>query len=414
MIRVEAGDCIEVMRSIEAGSIDAVVTDPPYGLEFMGKDWDKLDAGLPQEAVWKGRRGRGGSNIGDDDATPGSRHRVSLGGGRSGFKRCAICGKRAFSGSPCQCPEPQWVVEYPEGPPSGAVRMQRWHEQWAREALRVLRPGGYLLAFGAPRTYHRLACAIEEAGFTVQDCIMWLFGTGYPKGREHLKPAYEPIVVAYKPGGARTLQIDECRVGAEITVTHRRGGSGANGVYGRDDRIFDRENPVGRWPANICHDGSAEVLAGFPQAKAGGNITTNRRTTKTNGIYGAFPGENDRWLSHGDDGSAARFFYTAKAGAEDRWGSRHPTVKPVDLMRWLVPLVSPPGGLVLDPFAGSGTTGVAALATGRSAILIEREAEYLDDIRERLAHYAGDGRHSLAAKGRKSAPRGTAPLFDDR
>lgn len=104
---------------------------------------------------------------------------------------------------------------------------------------------------------------------------------------------------------------------------------------------------------------------------------------------------------HNDSGTASRFFYTAKADAHDRWGSKHPTVKPIDLMRWLVRLVTPPGGTVLDPFAGSGTTGVACLAEGFDSILIEREAEYLDDIRERLAFYAGEGRHSLAAKGRK-------------
>jgi DNA modification methylase len=98
--------------------------------------------------------------------------------------------------------------------------------------------------------------------------------------------------------------------------------------------------------------------------------------------------------------SAARFFYCAKAGPEDRWGSRHPTVKPVELMKWLVQLVTPSGGTLLDPFAGSGTTGVAALATGRTAILIEQDESYIADIRDRIAHSEGAGRHSLAAKAR--------------
>ena len=178
--QVIGADCVEAMRAMPEASVDAVVCDPPYGLEFMGKDWDRLDAGLPQEERWKGRR-TGSASIGDDDSKPASRHHVALGMKRHGFKRCTTCGKRAFSGSPCECDEPEWMIEYADGPPTSAIAMQRWHEAWAREALRVLKPGGHLLAFGGTRTSHRLACAIEDAGFEIRDSIAWLYGSGFPK-----------------------------------------------------------------------------------------------------------------------------------------------------------------------------------------------------------------------------------------
>jgi hypothetical protein len=180
--KVLVGDCREVLLTLEANSIDACVTDPPYGLEFMGKEWDKLDAGLPQENVWKGRRGNGGSSVGSDDTKPSSRHHVSYGNStRAQFKRCTVCGKRQFSGSPCQCDAPEWVIEHPEGAPSSSIRMQRWHETWAREVYRVLKPGAHLLAFSGTRTSHRMVCAIEDAGFEIRDCLMWLYGSGFPK-----------------------------------------------------------------------------------------------------------------------------------------------------------------------------------------------------------------------------------------
>ncbi len=170
------GDMREVLAGMEEGSFSACVTDPPYGLEFMGKEWDHLDAGLPQENVWKGRRGKGGSNIGDDRTRPGSRHRVGFSGKRNGFKRCTICGKRQFSGSPCKCKDPDWKIEYPDGPPSSSIRMQRWWELHFRAVYRVLKPGAFLLVFGGTRTYHRMACAVEDAGFEIRDTCMYLYG----------------------------------------------------------------------------------------------------------------------------------------------------------------------------------------------------------------------------------------------
>jgi site-specific DNA-methyltransferase (adenine-specific) len=139
----------------------------------------------------------------------------------------------------------------------------------------------------------------------------------------------------------------------------------------------------------VVHDGSEEVVASFPDSGGGGDIH-KRSAPKTSGVYGAFAGDDDRWAGYADTGSAARFFYSAKADAEDRLGSKHPTVKPVDLMRWLVRLITPPGGTVLDPFAGSGTTGMACMAEGFDAILVEREAQYLADIRRRVAHVRGE------------------------
>jgi site-specific DNA-methyltransferase (adenine-specific) len=163
------------------------------------------------------------------------------------------------------------------------------------------------------------------------------------------------------------LNIDACRVGSDFA------------------------RPVaGRWPANVTHDGSPEVLAAFPDApgQAAAVRPDSGTGKKTNGIYGSF-GANSNHQPRGDTGSAARFFYTAKADAGDRLGSRHPTVKPVNLIAYLCRLVTPPGGTVLDSFAGSGTTGMACMREGFNAILIEREAEYVADIKRRLAHVSG-------------------------
>ena len=350
------GDCREVMAEMDACSIDAVVTDPPYGLEFMGHDWDKLEDGLADRGMWKGRRGRGGSKIGAGSAPGGAR--VAFGMKRHSYKRCRTCGKRSFSSSPCVCASPDWQIEHTAGAPSGAIRAQRWHETWAREAYRVLKPGGHLLAFGAPRAFHRLTAALEDAGFDIRDCLMWLYGSGWPKHPTVLKPAWEPIVLARRPldgtiagnvaaHGTGALDVEAARIpGGErplfVATSTRSWAQGRGG-----DRRSVGTTDLGRWPANVVLD---EVAAAMVDAQSEG---------------------------------ASRFFYCAKAAPSERDAglegvrNSHPTVKPVALMRWLVRLAVPVGGSVLDPFTGSGTTRLAALAEGRRFVGVELNEEYL-------------------------------------
>jgi site-specific DNA-methyltransferase (adenine-specific) len=388
-LRLECGDCLDVIPRLvtEGVSVDAVVTDPPYGLEFMGKEWDRF-RDEPRRIVGTGGR-----------EAPFAHHAVALNGRRNS----------------------QYGV---------------WCEAWARACFEILRPGGYLVAFGGTRTYHRLVCAIEDAGFVIQDQLAWLYGSGFPKHRSHLKPAHEPICLAYKPGGGRTLGVDECRVDGREQEQEQGNYAGSNvQVVGPRDGGKIYPQSLGRWPANVVHDGSAEVLAGFPDsAGQQGDVSGHEPSSKINHVFtkfngrSAFPRRNEpsatrRYTENGrtdfaalpgarrEATSAARFFYAAKADKADRWGSRHPTVKPIDLIRWLVTLTVPPGGTFLDPFAGSGTAAVAALASGRDAILIEREAAYIADIRERIAHYAGEGRHSLVAKGRARAEPAAGSLL---
>jgi len=348
---IHVGECLEVMRAIAAASIDAIVTDPPYGLSFMGKRWDY-----------------------DVPST----------------------------------------------------------ETWA-ECLRVLKPGGHLLAFAGTRTQHRMAVRIEDAGFEIRDMIAWVYGSGFPKshngewGGTALKPALEPITMARKPltgtteanwlqHGTGGLNIEACRV---PTVEDLSGGAysasgrsvspamsptGMNRAGARATGEFDQ--PAGRWPANLIHDGSDEVRAAFPLAQGQQGRARTDGSAQGNAIYGAMRHGTRKPEPRMDlDGSAARFFYCAKATRADRndgvqtgptpagaagatmrdreqtnWparnGNHHPTVKPTDLMRYLCRLVTPRGGLVLDPFAGSGSTGRAALMDGFQFVGIERDPEY--------------------------------------
>jgi site-specific DNA-methyltransferase (adenine-specific) len=278
---------------------------------------------------------------------------------------------------------------------------------WATAALRVLKPGGYLLAFGGTRTHHRLWCAIEDAGFEIRDTIMWVYGSGFPKshnlkGEWHgfgtaLKPAYEPICVARKPldgtvaenvqkWGVGAMDIDGCRISLGGDSTERRAteyrdvapvaGMNASKVRGSVNDNWRK----GRWPANLIHDGSEEVLGLFPQ-------TTTWQGERKGGYKGTsmfgLGGINDAPAS---SGSAARFFYCAKASRSERGAdNKHPTVKPLALMRYLVNLVSRPGHIVLDPFMGSGTTGIACRELGREFIGIDNNAEYCQIAERRIA-----------------------------
>lgn len=433
------GDCVEGMRGLAERSVDAVVCDPPYGLEFMGKEWDKLDAGLPQEAQWKGRRGKGGASTNVDRDRKG---RVDFGGRRSQFKRCARCGKREFSGSPCVCADPDWRVEYPEGPPSSAVRMQRWHEQWARELLRVCKPGAHVVAFGGQRTIHRLTCALEDAGFDVRDQLQWLQWQGFPKSLDlgkavpaelakgalagarrylggevvdevfaevarrfegvgtALKPAAEPAVLCRRPvegtiaanalaWGVGGLRIDDCRLApgdfawpGPSAANSKPGGlqrKKRRPVSGLKDPCDEYEVPPdmprgGRWPANVYY---------CPKP------STSERERGLEHFARATPGE----LTGGRaEGSAGLSSPRAGAGRTAREGraNTHPTVKPVGLMRWLVRLACSPGGLVLDPFLGSGTTAIACGLEGRRVLGFEVSDEYATIAEARVAGWAGE------------------------
>jgi site-specific DNA-methyltransferase (adenine-specific) len=439
---IHNGNCIEVMRSMADNSLDSIVTDPPYELGFMGKSWDSTGIAFNVE-VWT-------------------------------------------------------------------------------EALRVLKPGGHLLAFSGSRTYHRMAVAIEDAGFQIRDQIMWVYGSGFPKSLDiskaidkaagskrgkikhkprpetsgtmsgsgdsrpwielarqqgfyetdnnipvsfeavtwqgwgtALKPAHEPIVLARKPligtvaanvleYGTGGLNIDGSRVGSDElgggTMPDLRDiGAMSKEAIGIDKLSFGQnlrpaqriEQPTytGRFPANFIHDGSHEVLAGFPDSKGG-----HWPHIKTTG-FSEFGGGSSEYFGVGPkdtmEGSAARFFYCAKASKRDRnegldgfegqsigakgnglarvcatcnastiqgcecpdrtyvnptRQNHHPTVKPTDLMRYLVKLITPPNGTVLDPFTGSGSTGKGAVIEGFNFIGIELDPDYVAIATARIQH----------------------------
>jgi len=452
------GDNREVLKTYPDNHFDSIVCDPPYELGFMGKSWDSTGI---------------------------------------------------------------------------AYDVAMWRECW-----RVLKHGGHLLAFGGSRTYHRMACAIEDAGFEIRDQIMWVYGSGFPKslnvgkaihdndyhkaysqngqrGRDKttgiyqyknpidtsapataaaqqwdgwgtaLKPAHEPIVVARKPlsegtvaanvlkWGTGGINVDGCRVGTE---TIKSNGEGANGLIAWNKKHEARPyvnglpgNPtpsehVGRWPANLILDGSEEVLAGFPETTSGKPTmmkvkpTTLRRKGLSEQGYRPAGEEyaNDSTESmygFGDSGSAARFFYCAKASKEDRdegcealeerrGGSEtfdpanrdgvgderqpmrrntHSTVKPTELMRYLCRLVTPPNGVVLDPFAGSGSTGKGAILEGFCFVGIEMEADHVAIAHARL-EFAAAARAEAEVLERnaagefvttaKEAEQGKRSLFD--
>lgn len=389
------GNCLEVMRGMADCSVDSIVTDPPYGLEFMGKSWD---------APWKGdTRQRDDANF-----SPGDRkHGLVRHGMGASYGGKTLHNMQAF---------------------------QDWCEAWARECLRVLKPGGHMLAFSGSRTYHRTAAGIEDAGFEIRDQIMWVYGSGFPKshngpwGGTALKPAHEPVVMARKPlagtveanwreHGTGALNIDACRVPmhGEVVAT---GQGVSDSIYGAGNGLRPvgmetqqfTSHSGGRWPANLIHDGSDEVLEAFPAAPGQqGDLRGHSRERVSLGIYGDMGAARDA-IARADGGSAARFFYCAKATKADRdaglegfnksaagmasntsgqhltrrdegykvatRANHHPTVKPTDLMRYLCRLITPRGGLVLDPFAGSGSTGRAALMEGFQFVGIELDPEY--------------------------------------
>lgn len=450
-IAVHHGDCLEVLPTLEAGSVDAVVCDPPYGLEFMGKDWDRPWAVSPTQAV--GFTGR------EDNLTlPAHRD------GRNA--NCRGCGGRQRGAKRCTCEAPQWDRD----PAADMRAFQDWCEAWATECLRVLKPGGHLLAFGGTRTHHRLACAIEDAGFEIRDSIAWLYGSGFPKsldvskaidraaGAERevvgksarhvsgkpeqrtdgltgsgtfaesvgmgmyltapttdaakqwqgwgtaLKPAFEPIVVARKPvrgtvagnvvaHGTGALNIDGCRIGTPEDKKHPGTKNYQRFDPGSPNKVTQVVPPYtsGRWPSNVVLD---EHQASRLDQQSGQQRdgTAVQRNGGGQRIFNQGDGLTREDHGYNGAGGASRFFpvfkYTAKANGSERPtanGVSHPTVKPLDLMRWLVRLITPQHGLVLDPFAGSGTTAEACIHEHMRCITIEREADYLPLIMARLS-----------------------------
>jgi site-specific DNA-methyltransferase (adenine-specific) len=412
-------DCLNALKLMEDNSIDSCVTDPPYGLSFMGKSWDH---DVPKVEIWK-------------------------------------------------------------------------------EVYRVLKPGGHVIAAGGTRTYHRLVCAVEDAGFEIRDMLLWLYGTGFPKSHDvskaidkaagvefeatsasgvgfmnaegdggynitksqmirkgesteaaqqwqgwgtALKPACEPWVLARKPlvgtvadnvlaYGTGAINVDGCRVGTgggtithvgpekSVTIHAFGGGLGAQGG------VVERVDGLGRYPANVLHDGSDEVVGMFPQGSSTGAFPKESKRSQNGGEFGRrFSDQSrDARIGMNDSGSAARFFYCAKASKKDRnegldempkrrkagaefrpnhttkadagetgnpygrWdvaANIHPTVKPTDLMKYLCRLVTPPGGLVLDPFMGSGSTGKATAQEGFRFVGIEMSPEYFKIAEARVKH----------------------------
>jgi len=343
------GDCIEEMQKMidEGVQVDSVVTDPPYELGFMGKSWDSTGIAFQKET---------------------------------------------------------WELAY-----------------------QLLKPGGHLLAFSSSRTYHRMAVAIEDSGFDIRDQMMWLYGSGFPKSHnigkavdaklgnerevvgtkscgyqvsisktrkeqgyrpnetnattevvvdrgntEHegwgtaLKPAHEPIVMARKPLSEKSI--------ADNILKHGTGGINIDG-----SRVEG-----GRFPANVMHDGSEEVVSGFPHTKSG-TLSPDMNIKESTGWSGGSKADRVKNTFIGNEGSAARFFYCPKVSKSERGeDNTHPTVKPQELMKYLCRLVTPKGGTLLDPFMGSGSTGMAAKDEGFKFIGIEREKEYFEIAEKRI------------------------------
>lgn len=385
------GNMLDMLEVINPSSIDSIVTDPPYGLTSITKRFGKENSAPAQ--------------FGKDGA----------------FSRLS----KGFMGK-------EWDgsgIEY---------NIETW-----KKCFEVLKDGGYLLAFGGTRTYHKIASAIEEAGFEIRDCIMWLYGSGFPKSLNIsnsieknekynsntilnkwkgwgtcLKPAYEPIIVARKPfkgtlvenvikNGVGGLNIDECRVPAkkgEYDIRHYTNEDCFQNLKPKNSKFQIKPQPDGRFPANVLltYDETDynEVCGGFPYGKKNGSI--NKQYDINNIVYGDY-GKCNTFIAYDDDGNASRYFYCAKASSKDREEGLedfeenihkitnmydmprrdgtirkvptkkniHPTVKPTELMQYLVRLVTPKGGTICDPFMGSGSTGKAVMYENK-----ERNANY--------------------------------------
>lgn len=368
------GECEIELQELDDCSVDAIVTDPPYGLEFMGKEWDRFRVDDPGTTRHRGERAGAQGHFADGIAGRGPVY----GGARPTTSRCSGCGRRDQFRKVHECaPGAEWRPELidPDVAPPSMRAFGAWCEGWARQCLRVVKPGAWLIAFGGTRTVHRLACGLEDAGWEIRDLGLWLYRSGFPKGQASLKPAWEPWVLARRPvagsmaanaeqWGTGWLNIEAARVPfadgedeAETKTKNQHGDFGSapreNKVYGKDERPLENYEAEGRWPANI--------------------VTTD---------------ETYAWRHFRSSIGVDLLADVAKAGNDERPavdGVGHPTVKPLRLMRHLVRLVAPPHGLVLDPFLGSGTTIEAAIIEGRRSLGIERDAASVALAVERLA-----------------------------
>lgn len=375
MIELHLGDCLEILSAMPEMSVDAIVTDPPYGLSFMGKKWDY---DVPDEAVWREclRVLKPGGHLLCFAGTR-TQHRMAVRIEDAGFEIRDMIAWVYGSGFP-KSHDVSKAIDRAAGAEREVVERTR------RDAGSK---SDHAFEHSRSLEYDITAPATPEA----QQWSGW--GTA-------LKPALEPITVARKPligtvaenvlrYGTGAINVDGCRVGRRADDQSRWSHTGSKasdnramsgGNYARDPQ----PDAAGRFPANLIHDGSEEVVGLFPE-RDGAVSNGTKGTTGSSGIY------NKGWVAvaqkpgRADSGSAARFFYCAKASKADRdEGNHHPTVKPTDLMRYLCRLITPPGGIVLDPFMGSGSTGKAAVLEGFSFIGIERELEYIEIARARI------------------------------
>lgn len=353
--QIKHADCLKALPTLDNSSVDVVITDPPYGINANNMRWDRPSTLDPTRKP----------------------------------------GRRAPRADP-------------------ATAFQNFSAQWSAQCLRVLKPGAHLAAFAAPRTFHLLARGLEEAEFEIRDVLMWIQGQGYPATQvlpdglgTGLKPAWEPILLARKPldgtvahnlaeYGTGAMNIDACR----IAPTPEDCPSEGRTHGGR--RIAASER--GRWPANLLLSHGRSCIRGRCERDCPIGLLGERHRF----FYAAKAPRRER--DAGCEQLPRRVVQTLKVGArnvrlceENPVANIHPTVKPIELMRWLVRLLTPTGGLVLDPFTGSGSTGAAAVLEGARFLGIEREAVYVPIARARITHWAREARSPAGAT--KPSPR---------
>ena len=416
MIMIVENDCIKAMKYFPENYFDALVTDPPYGLIFMGKEWDKL---------WDKRK----------------------------FDEYEYA-QKSYTCSDGSTRKTNPVARKIKNPTyRTSLEAQLWHTRWLEEAYRILKPGASILVMGGTRTFHRLVCAIEDSGFVIKDCLMWLYGQGFPKAQDitiiidskilnkttkqlkeegwkkaitseakkwegfklgGLKPAYEPIIWGVKPfkgsctdnvlkHGVGAINVDECRIGYKNEMDKKAGQSerkstskGQFAVLTEDDKYNrGRRNELkGRFPANIVLDEEVtKILDEQTQNIQGpwGKDSAKSQKGKTS-MFNI--GSNVPNTLFKDGIGASRFFYCAKASSKEKdlgmgGGERnkHPTVKPIKLFEWLIKLVTKEGQVIFDPFLGTGTTMIAANNINRICVGVEKEKEYCKIAKKRVKYW---------------------------